>query len=95
MVAQSIVEMRQTLSVALWHRGMFIFPVQLTTSSIGNLTRLIHTLLYVMTIHTYQQMVFDGMSSAELLYKRTMRGLFTENSNCEGFFSVEGSVVKY
>ena len=31
-------------------RGMFIFPVQLTTSRIGNLTRLIHTLLYVMTI---------------------------------------------
>ena len=27
-----------------------IFPVQLTTSRIGNLTRLIHTLLYVMTI---------------------------------------------
>ena len=25
--------------------------VQLTTSRIGNLTRLIHTLLYVMTIH--------------------------------------------
>ena len=32
---------------------MFIFPVQLTMSKIGNLTRLIHTLLYVMTIHTY------------------------------------------
>ena len=32
---------------------IFIFPVQLTTSKIGNLTRLIHTLLYVMTIHTY------------------------------------------
>ena len=32
---------------------MFIFPVQLTTSRIGNLTRLIQTLLYVMTIHTY------------------------------------------
>ena len=30
-----------------------IFPVQLTTSRIGNLTRLIHTLLYVMSIHTY------------------------------------------
>ena len=33
------------------NRGIFIFPVQLTTSRIGNLTRLIHTLLYVMTIH--------------------------------------------
>ena len=34
-------------------RGIFIFSVQLTTIRIGNLTRLIHTLLYVMTIHTY------------------------------------------
>ena len=33
--------------------GEYFFPVQLTTSRIGNLTRLIHTLLYVMTIHTY------------------------------------------
>ena len=29
-------------------RGIFIFPVQLITNRIGNLTRLIHTLLYVM-----------------------------------------------
>ena len=36
-------------------RGIFIFPVQLTTSRIGNLTRLIRTLLHVMTIHTYIQ----------------------------------------
>ena len=28
-------------------RGIFIFSVQLTTSRIGNLSRLIHTLLYV------------------------------------------------
>ena len=34
-------------------QGNIIFPVQLTTSRIGNLTRLIHTLLYVMTMHTY------------------------------------------
>ena len=34
-------------------QGSIIFPVQLTTSMIGNLTRLIHTLLYVMTIHAY------------------------------------------
>ena len=32
-------------------QGNIIFPVQLTTSRIGNLTRLIHALLYVMTIH--------------------------------------------
>ena len=34
-------------------RGTFIFSVQLTTSRIDNLTRLIHALLYVITIHTY------------------------------------------
>ena len=34
-------------------QGNIIFPVQLTTSRIGNLTRLTHILLYVMTIHTY------------------------------------------
>ena len=34
-------------------RGIFIFPVQLTMSRIGNLTLLTHTLLYVMAIHTY------------------------------------------
>ena len=34
-------------------QGNIIFPVQLTTSRIGKLTRLIHTLLHVMTIHTY------------------------------------------
>ena len=36
-------------------QGNIIFPVQLTTSRIGNLTWLIHTLLYVMTIHTCMQ----------------------------------------
>ena len=39
-------------SGAYGDRGMFVFPVQLTTSRVGNLTRLIHTLLCVMTIHT-------------------------------------------
>ena len=42
-----------TFSGANADREILIFPVQLTTSRIGNLTRLIHTLLYVMTIHTY------------------------------------------
>ena len=32
-------------------REIFISPVQLTTSRIGNLSRLIHTLLYGMTVH--------------------------------------------
>ena len=31
---------------------MFIFPVQLTTSRIGNLTRLIHTFAVCVTIHS-------------------------------------------
>ena len=34
-------------------QGNIIFPVQLTTSRIGNLTRLIHTLTICVTIHTY------------------------------------------
>ena len=34
-------------------QGNIIFPIQLTTSRMDNLTRLIHTLLYVMTINTY------------------------------------------
>ena len=34
-------------------KGIVIFPVQLTTSRIGNLTRLIHTLAISVTIHTY------------------------------------------
>ena len=33
-------------------REIFVFPVQLTTSRIGNLTRLIHTLSTCVTIHT-------------------------------------------
>ena len=32
-------------------RGIFIFPVQLTTGRIGNLTRLIHPLYIFMTMH--------------------------------------------
>ena len=35
-------------------REILIFPVQLITSRVGsNLTRLMHTLLYLRTIHTY------------------------------------------
>ena len=34
-------------------REIFIFPVKLTMGGIRKHTRLIHTLLYVMTIHTY------------------------------------------
>ena len=41
-----------TFSGANGCREKFIFPIQLTMSRIGNLTRSIHTLLYVMTINT-------------------------------------------
>ena len=42
-------------------QGDILSPVQLTTSRIGNLTRLIHTLLYVMTIHTYIHTYYNNM----------------------------------
>ena len=50
-------------------RGMFIFPVQLTTSRIGNLTRLIHTLLYVMTIYTYIHTMYYCCTMHMILHK--------------------------
>ena len=40
---------------------IFIFPVQLTTSRIGNLTRLIHTLALCATIHTYPVIEFGTL----------------------------------
>ena len=49
-------------------QGNIIFPVQLITSRIGNLTRLIHTVLYVMTIHTYIHI----RSEAERVMSRTL-----------------------
>ena len=50
-------------------QGNTISPFQLTTSRIGNLTRLIHTLLYVMTIHTYiHRAVFMGTKSCTKSY---------------------------
>ena len=45
------------------NRETFTFHVQLTTSRIDNLTRLIHTLLYVMTIRTY--IVSPNLSNAD------------------------------
>ena len=38
-------------------REMLIFPVQLTTSRISNLTRLIHNLAICVTIHWYNRQV--------------------------------------
>ena len=41
------------ISAANGDREIFIFPDELTTSRIGNLTRLIHTLAICVTMHTY------------------------------------------
>ena len=47
-------------------QGDIIFTVQLTTSRIGNLTRLIHTLLYVMTIHIGSVLTFSYLHGEEV-----------------------------
>ena len=52
--------------------GVFLFPVQLTTSRIDNLTRLIHTLLCVMTIHTYMQQSDTLLLNVELLFAQQL-----------------------
>ena len=60
-------------------QGNIIFPVQLTTGRIGNLTRLIHTLLYVMTIHTckvFHKVLFESF----ILSPNTMNGYSISNS---------------
>ena len=54
-------------------RETSIFPVQLTTSRIGYLTRLIHTLLYVMTIHTH---IHTLSPPPPFEYKRVALGVF-------------------
>ena len=57
-------------------QGNTIFPVQLTTSRIGKLTRLIHTLLYVMTIHTYiNTYIHTYKEKAEMVQKNTRKKL--------------------
>ena len=48
---------------------MFIFLVQLTTSRTGNLTRSIHTLLYVMTIHIYLVYCCTGKGAKTKLHQ--------------------------
>ena len=53
-------------------QGNIIFPVQLTTCRIGSLTRLIHTLLYVMTIHTYIHTVYE-FCACDILFSLKMR----------------------
>ena len=61
-------------------RGIFIFPVQLTTSRIGSLTsRLIHTLLYVcddVTMHTYI-LLTAALNSSQPLISLVLRSMPT------------------
>ena len=45
---------RPNSQARMWTRKCSCFPVQLTTSNIGNNNRLIHFLLKVLTIRTYQ-----------------------------------------
>ena len=65
-------------------QGNISFPVQLTTSRIGNLTRLIHTLLYVMTIHTYIHTYIhtchNCRESGDLLCKSYLHGHLLKRS---------------
>ena len=48
------------MNIANGDRGIFIFPVQLTTSRIGNLTRLIDTLAICMTTQCVCVCVFSS-----------------------------------
>ena len=57
-------------------KEIFIFPVQLTTSRIGNLNRLIHTLLYAMTIHNIQTYFTQRLSVNRWLQRCTFHHLF-------------------
>ena len=49
-------------------QGNTLFPVQLTTSRIGDLTRLIHTLLYVMAIHIHTLILIAMQRSMTLTF---------------------------
>ena len=49
---------------------IFIFPVQLTTCRIGNLTRMIHNLGICVTIHTY---ILYVLSSPPSLYTQVLQ----------------------
>ena len=64
----------QILRHAHGDREIFIFPVQPTTSRIGNLARLIHTLLYVMTIHTYIHTVIYVVANPVRGHKEVYQG---------------------
>ena len=60
-------------------REMFIFPVQLTTCSIGNLTRSIHTLVVCVTIHILYTV---GTKDCHPEWKESRLTLLLINSTC-------------
>ena len=67
-------------------QGNIIFSVQLTTSRIGNLTGLIRTLLYVMTIHTYIHTINSlALNIIAGVYRPTITG--QKKSDRKPFFS--------
>ena len=59
---------RDKFSGANADREIFIFAVQLTTSRIGNLTRLIHTLASV-TIHTQRYLPSSSCTKGNVPYE--------------------------
>ena len=67
-------------------QGNIIFPVQLTTGRIGNLTRLIHTLLYVMTIHIPR---FGGRLFGGFLYSYS----WSSSRNSSRFSALERDIA--
>ena len=60
-------------------REIFIFPAQLTTYSIGNLTRLIHTLAVCVTIHILYTV---GTKDCHPEWKESRLTLLLINSTC-------------
>ena len=72
-------------------REILIFPVQLTTSEIGNLTRLIHTLAICVTIHTnITTCIFFPLFFSICLFENVA---FSEYFLCHCLFSWYGEYV--
>ena len=59
-----------------------MLPVQLTTSRFGNLTRLIHTLLYVMAVHIRISSAVSPPTLPVSHDSHSLCLLYTNNSGC-------------
>ena len=69
--------------------GNICFPVQRTKTRVGNLTRLVHTLLYAMTIHTRSrvtQIVLTNVDVDTLMKAWLPRMLVMFTFSCLDFF---------